>query len=47
MTDIPMSWVVTSEGFPVGVFHEYADAERYRDRHGAPHWRINRAPYYG
>lgn len=40
-------WVVTEEGIPRGIFKDYHDAERFRDRHGSPHWRIVHTPYYG
>lgn len=44
---IPMCYVVTDEGIPRGVFHEYHEACRFLDRHGCKHWRIIRTPYYG
>ena len=43
----PICWVVTDEGIPRGVFLDWAEAERYKDRHGSAYWRIHQAPYYG
>ncbi len=43
----PMCWVVTEKGIPRGVFLAWAEAARYKDRHGSAYWRIHKAPYYG